>query len=41
MGSIPVIPKAQNVPLLLCREQFNKASLPVEKFGFEPRTLGY
>ncbi len=28
MGSIPAIPKAQNVPLLLCHERFNEASLP-------------
>ncbi len=29
MGSIPAIPDAQNVPLLLCHELFNVASLPV------------
>ncbi len=29
MGSIPAIPNTQNVPSLLCRERFNKASLPV------------
>jgi hypothetical protein len=28
MGSIPAIPEAQNVPLLLCHERFNEASLP-------------
>jgi hypothetical protein len=33
MGSIPAIPDAQNVPLLLCRvchERFNEASLSDE-----------
>ncbi len=29
MGSIPTIPDARNVPLLLCYERFNTASLPV------------
>ena len=28
MGSIPAIPHARNVPLLLCNERFNEASLP-------------
>ena len=28
MGSIPAIPEAQNVPLLLCHERINEASLP-------------
>ena len=28
MGSIPAIPDAQNVPLLLCHERFNEACLP-------------
>ena len=28
MGSIPAIPNAQTVPLLLCHERFNEASLP-------------
>ena len=28
MGSIPVSPYALNVPLLLCQERFNEASLP-------------
>ncbi len=28
MGSIPAIPDARNVPLLLCHERFNEASLP-------------
>ena len=27
MGSIPAIPDARKVPLLLCRERFNEASL--------------
>ena len=27
MGSIPAIPNARNVPLLLCHERFNEASL--------------
>jgi hypothetical protein len=31
MGSIPAIPKARTVPLLLCHELFKKASLP-EKY---------
>ena len=29
MGSIPASPNARNVPLLLCQERFNEASLPV------------
>ena len=29
MGTIPAIPYARNVPLLLCHELFNEASLPV------------
>ncbi len=28
MGSIPASPNALNVPLLLCQERFNEASLP-------------
>jgi hypothetical protein len=28
MGSIPASPDARNVPLLLCHERFNEASLP-------------
>ena len=28
MGSIPANPDALNVPLLLCQERFNEASLP-------------
>ena len=28
VGSIPAIPNARYVPSLLCRERFNKASLP-------------
>ncbi len=28
MGSIPAIPDARNLPLLLCHEWFNEASLP-------------
>ena len=28
MGSIPASPDALNVPLLLCQERFNEASLP-------------
>jgi hypothetical protein len=31
VGSIPATPNAQYVPSLLCREQFNEASLPVMK----------
>ncbi len=29
MGSIPASPDALHVPLLLCQERFNEASLPV------------
>ena len=32
MGSIPVIPEALNVPLLLCHERFNEPSLPTQHF---------
>jgi hypothetical protein len=28
MGSIPAFPETLNVPLLLCHELFNEASLP-------------
>jgi hypothetical protein len=28
MGSIPAIPEARSVPLLLCHERFNEAGLP-------------
>ena len=33
MGSIPAIPDARNVPLLLCHERFNEATscLPVRR----------
>jgi hypothetical protein len=31
MGSIPAIPEARNVPVVLCHERFNEASLPATK----------
>ena len=37
MGSIPASPYARNVPLLLCQELFNEASLPAWILGISPR----
>ncbi len=36
MGSIPASSDAQNVPLLLCQERFNEASLSESNYLFGP-----
>ncbi len=39
MGSIPASPDALNVPLLLCQEWFNEASLPAGWISTQPKPL--
>ncbi len=41
MGSIPASPDARNVPLLLCQERFNEASLSDVGYCLGPEFDGY
>ncbi len=41
MGSIPAVPDARNVPLLLCHERYNEASLPDRLDIWELGPYGY